>query len=68
MALADIHREHLGRPALEEAIREPSGRGAEAKGGLAGHVEPEMPERMFQLETAAADEPLGRVRTGSESA
>jgi len=68
LTLTDIHREYLGRPALEEAIREPSGRGAEAKGGLAGHVEPEMPEHMFQLETAAADEPLGCVRTGSESA
>src|SRR5688572_18909659 len=52
---ADVDREHLHRPALEQYVGEAAGRGADVERHRARHVPAEMIERMSELDAAARD-------------
>ena len=56
LATAHVHGKNLGRAALQQAIGETAGGGAEINAPPARDVELKMFERVFELVAAAADE------------
>ena len=57
LAGADVDGVHARGAALQQAIGEAAGRGADVEADFARHVDAEMIERRFQLQAAAADVP-----------
>jgi len=55
LVVPDIEGMHARRAALEEAIGEAAGRGADIEAHAAGGIDSEGVERRFELEAAAAD-------------
>ena len=60
LAAADVERADPGGAGLEEAVREPAGRGADIEAVLARDVDRERGERMGELLASAGDE-AGRL-------
>ena len=56
LAVADVERDHPRSAGLEEAIREPAGRGADVEAVFAADVDGEGGEGRRQLLAAAGDE------------
>src|SRR5207249_234032 len=56
LALPHIDCIDLGRAALQQTISETAGRSAQVNGRLAADLEPEVIQRLFELESASADE------------
>ena len=56
LAAADVERADPGGAGLEEAVREPAGRGADIEAVLARDVDRERGERMGELLASAGDE------------
>ena len=53
--MADIDRINFSRAALEQAISEPSGRGADVHRNLIAYIDSEKVEGTFQFQSATAD-------------
>ncbi len=62
LAVADVERDHPGRAALEEDVREPAGRGADVEAVATGRIDAEGVERVRELLAAARDEARSRAR------
>ena len=55
LAVGDVERDHVLGAALEQAVREAAGRGADVERAAAGDVEAERVERVGELDAAARD-------------
>ena len=64
--MGDVERDHPCGAALEQAVGEAAGRGADVEAVEAGDVDPERLERVLELDPAARDEPgrLGHQQLG----
>ena len=60
LASTHVHGVDPGRASLQQTVGETPGRRAQIDSRQAGDVEVEMSERVFQLESATANESLGR--------
>jgi YVTN family beta-propeller protein len=56
LPVADVERDHARGAPLQEAVGEPSGRGAEVEAVLSGRIDPQLVERPRELLAAARDE------------
>ncbi len=57
--MADVDRINFARAALEQAISESSGRGADVRRNLIAHIDLEKIQGTFQFQPAAADKTRG---------
>src|SRR5581483_6958187 len=55
LAVADVERDHVRRPALEQHVGEAAGRGADVEGPSSGHVQPQRVQRVRELLPTARD-------------
>ena len=62
LAVADVEGDHVPRAALQQHVGEAAGRGADIDAEPAGHVDREHVERVRQLDAAAADPRVFRLR------
>ena len=56
LPVADVDRDHPRSAALQQAVGEAAGRGADVEAVAPGDVEPERVERVLELDPAAGDE------------
>ena len=61
LAVGDVDRGHPSGAALQQAVGEAAGRGADVEAVAAGDVDPERLERVLQLDAAARDVARPRV-------
>ena len=61
LPVGDVEGDHVRRAALQQAVGEAAGRGADVEAVAAGDVDPERVERVGELDPAARDEARARV-------
>src|SRR4029079_16676766 len=55
LAIGDVERDHVGGAALQQAVGEAAGGGADVERAATGRVDPQRVERVRELDAAARD-------------